>query len=51
MRHTRNAKAAKFEHPGQFSGRGGNEGAVDLLKRKGFDVDDRWLTTREETTP
>ncbi|WP_416358093.1 glutaredoxin family protein [Aureimonas phyllosphaerae] len=23
--------------------------AVDLLKREGFEVDDRWLTTREET--
>ena len=22
--------------------------AVDLLRREGFDVDDRWLTTREE---
>ena len=23
--------------------------ALDLLKRKGFTVEDRWLTTREET--
>lgn len=23
--------------------------AVDLLKRNGFEVDDRWLETREET--
>lgn len=23
--------------------------AIDLLKRKGFKIDDRWLTTREET--
>ncbi len=23
--------------------------SVDLLKRRGYDVDDRWLTTREET--
>ena len=23
--------------------------ALDLLRREGFDVDDRWLTTRAET--